>query len=186
MGPSSMSESGPSTASPHTSGNWGILPTISKHHGVHCNMPKTELLPFDTYVHVLSQAMRTLKIMVASLKIMGAFYLANGGQAFHPQAPGRAGNLSGPQPHSPYTLSWALMPFLYGLGSLVPSHHPPAGVPGPQALPHPILLLVSHHPAGSGGQEGTFMFPFQGSPNCIYYIVGEVRCFWCQAPGHHC
>lgn len=39
--------------------------------------------------------------------------------------------------------------------SSTPSHHLPAGVPGPQLLLHPVLQLPSQHPAhGEGGSRG--------------------------------
>lgn len=42
-------------------GTWGPLPTISRCHGMHCDLPEIDLLPFETYVWMLVQALGTPK-----------------------------------------------------------------------------------------------------------------------------
>lgn len=108
------SEPGPSSTSAHTSsGSWGPLPSISRHSGVHCDMPEIKPPPFENYVSSLRQwgplEIDSLQILPQGyhLPCHGGCHTGSGreevcsvgGKACPTQAPGGAGNSGGLQPH---------------------------------------------------------------------------------------
>ncbi|CAM4563308.1 unnamed protein product [Caretta caretta] len=202
--PAASSSRPPTSSATITSGR-GPFPTLTRRHGVHCLLvPASPHV--ETYVQALAKVVGPTAIVAAS-KMYGKdiFFLASeaaaqeavekglavGGGVFVPLEPledlGVRLVLTSVPPFLPNA---ALLPALSTLGKLVSVISPlPLGCKDPTlrhilSFRRQVQLLPPAAARDEEALEGSFLVPYQGARDWVFYSTGEARCYLCRSAGH--